>query len=179
MISRPQQTLVTVLGEIFPSRRIVQEKSLGPYRLDVYIPSLRLALEFDGKQHSEFIPFFHRSMLNFLHGSESDFEKERLCKKKNIILIRISDEKKLTKENISKLIEDQETQIIQAIKEHQNEQTDENVFESQKRLRRDIWKGARREAYHRVKDKLKEDRRRLREHRLAQEKARLAEKGEN
>ncbi|MDE2097453.1 MAG: hypothetical protein KGL39_09430 [Patescibacteria group bacterium] len=45
-------------------------RTYGLYRLDVYYPDLGLAIEYNGKQHYKFVPFFHRN------GPE-DLEKQK------------------------------------------------------------------------------------------------------
>ena len=173
-MSEPQRKLIEILKNIFPGRQVINEHSLGSFRLDIFIPSLRLAFEYDGPQHTQFIPFFHGSMTNFLHGFESDYEKERLCAREKIVLIRIANPKQLTKEFINQAINSQNDQITQAIKEHKNERDDENIRESEERHRSELWREARRAAYSRVKDKLKDDRRRCRQDYEQARKSRLA-----
>lgn len=56
---------------------------------DFYIPSLNLAIEFDGQQHYEFIPFFHRTQENFEERKRIDKEKNQYCLDKKIKLLRI------------------------------------------------------------------------------------------
>lgn len=56
---------------------------------DFYIPSLRLAIEFDGQQHYEFSPFFHRTQEEFQKRQQIDVEKNQYCLNKDIMLLRI------------------------------------------------------------------------------------------
>lgn len=61
-----------------------------PKRLfDFYIPSLNLTIEFDGQQHYEFIPFFHKTKEKFEERKQFDEEKNKYCLDKGINLLRI------------------------------------------------------------------------------------------
>ena len=61
-----------------------------PLQLDRYYPDLKLAFEFDGKQHSEYNKYIHKSKKNFEYYKECDRLKEQNCKTKGITLIRIA-----------------------------------------------------------------------------------------
>ena len=72
--------------------------------LDAYFPNHNIAIEYDGKQHRQFIPHYHKSIKQFEQSQERDTQKEKLCKKNGIILIRITDEEKRTKEHLKRKI---------------------------------------------------------------------------
>jgi len=64
-------------------------------RLDFWIPSLKVAIEFDGQQHFEYCPDFHgknkiKGILNFREQVFKDCIKDLYCTYKKIKLIRIS-----------------------------------------------------------------------------------------
>ena len=50
---------------------------------------LKLALEFNGIQHSEYIPHFHKSHKEFENGILRDLIKAKLCKENGIKLVTI------------------------------------------------------------------------------------------
>ena len=56
----------------------VHLKCMGKFELDMYVPSLKLAVEYDGQA-------WHRN-------TKRDLEKDELCKKNNITLIRLREE---------------------------------------------------------------------------------------
>lgn len=56
--------------------------------LDAYIPELKVAFEYNGKQHYEPIEFFG-GQEKFLIQSENDFKKARLCEENDVHLITI------------------------------------------------------------------------------------------
>jgi len=63
--------------------------------LDMYNSTIRtrigygLAFEYDGKQHSVYTPIFHKSQADFLYQVKKDRFKDEMCKKMNVLLIRI------------------------------------------------------------------------------------------
>lgn len=58
--------------------------------LDIYNEELKIAIEYDGLQHSKFIKHFHKTEENFIKRQEYDKLKDTLCKENNVLLIRIS-----------------------------------------------------------------------------------------
>jgi hypothetical protein len=64
--------------------------------IDFFIPNLKIAFEIHGKQHFEFIPYFHKSKLGFLQHKYRDNLKEEWLSKNLIKLVVLRyDEKDL------------------------------------------------------------------------------------
>lgn len=57
--------------------------------LDCFNPELRLAVEYQGVQHSQYTPFFHKNKEAFLNGKYRDELKRRMCKDNMITLIEV------------------------------------------------------------------------------------------
>ena len=57
--------------------------------LDCYNPELRLGVEYNGRQHYEFIPFFHKNKEAFHNQKYRDYMKKNMCKKNGIHLISV------------------------------------------------------------------------------------------
>ena len=57
--------------------------------LDGFCEDLRLAFEYQGKQHDEYIPFFHRKEGDFERQQDRDKLKLDLCKKHDIDVLII------------------------------------------------------------------------------------------
>ena len=57
--------------------------------LDCYNKDLHLAVEYNGKQHYEYTPYFHKSMDAFRNQQYRDDIKKRLCLENNVNLIII------------------------------------------------------------------------------------------
>lgn len=57
--------------------------------LDCYNEELKLGVEYNGKQHEEFVPYFHRYRGNFTQQRYRDELKKILCENNGITLISI------------------------------------------------------------------------------------------
>ena len=57
--------------------------------LDCYNEELKLAVEYNGIQHSKYIPFFHKNKEAFLNQLYRDDIKRRICKENGICLIEV------------------------------------------------------------------------------------------
>jgi len=74
------------LGVEFRKKRKVFGSNL---ELDGFNEELAIAFEHQGKQHYEYIPFFHRKPSNFKKQQMRDAEKRRLCNRHKVTLIEI------------------------------------------------------------------------------------------
>ena len=77
-----QMFLYTIMCELFPNEEVKynDRKTIKPLELDVYIPSLKLAFEYDGSH-------FHSQD----DVTARDARKEELCKQKEITLYRVKE----------------------------------------------------------------------------------------
>lgn len=57
--------------------------------IDCFEPDLRLGVEFNGRQHYEFIPFFHKNKEAFYNQKYRDELKRRMCRDNGVFLIEI------------------------------------------------------------------------------------------
>ena len=64
-----------------------------PLELDIYIPNINLAFEYDGAQHDKFNKSIHKTKDNFIKQQERDKLKDKICKDKGITLIRFKNNK--------------------------------------------------------------------------------------
>eukprot|EP00028_Trichosphaerium_sp_Am-I-7-wt_P000504 CAMPEP_0168535040 /NCGR_PEP_ID=MMETSP0405-20121227/18388_1 /TAXON_ID=498012 /ORGANISM="Trichosphaerium sp, Strain Am-I-7 wt" /LENGTH=141 /DNA_ID=CAMNT_0008562121 /DNA_START=94 /DNA_END=519 /DNA_ORIENTATION=- len=82
------------MKEIFPKYDVIEEHfigasmqtSTGQISLDVYVPQLQLAVEYQGTQHYTDIP--GRFGITILQGAR-DMEKKTLCKSYGITIVNI------------------------------------------------------------------------------------------
>lgn len=65
--------------------------------LDFYNANKRIAIEVQGRQHTEYVPFFHRTKTNYLSQLRRDQQKLDFCQLNNIHLIEVYDGDELTK----------------------------------------------------------------------------------
>ena len=94
--SAPHLRARKILKEIYHSYRILEEVKLPgstlPYRksvlyLDFFIPVIKVGIEVHGQQHYEFVPFFHKTMVDYLLSMNRDDDKADWCEVNNINLI--------------------------------------------------------------------------------------------
>jgi hypothetical protein len=57
--------------------------------LDCYNHDLRLGVEYHGKQHYEYVPYFHKNKEAFYNQKYRDELKKRMCKDNGILLIEV------------------------------------------------------------------------------------------
>ena len=96
--------LYLYLRELFPDKIIRRHdrKTLKGLELDFNLPEFRLGVEYDGEQH------YDRKVCEKVFKSDFDAQirrdrqKDKLCKTKKIILIRIKYDEPLTKTYIKK-----------------------------------------------------------------------------
>lgn len=84
---------------------VTYDNSNRKIELDIFIPELKLAIEYNGEQHYHLHEHFHRSEDVFLKQQERDIEKKRKCKEYNIKLYVIKYDEEITKEKIVKIFE--------------------------------------------------------------------------
>lgn len=58
--------------------------------LDIYNEDLKIAIEYNGRQHYEFVPFFHKNHEHFMNQKYRDEIKKMICKQQGIHLIEVS-----------------------------------------------------------------------------------------
>ena len=63
-----------------------------PLYLDFFIVRLKLACEINGRQHREFIPFYHGNKLEFFKQKKRDASKLEWCNLNGIKLLRWNDD---------------------------------------------------------------------------------------
>lgn len=92
---------------LFPNHLVEREATppwLGKQRLDVYIPALRLAVEYQGKQHYEPIPHFGGEE-GFARAQERDKQKAKFCKQNNVDLVYFTYKENLTEKLVDKRLQ--------------------------------------------------------------------------
>lgn len=89
--SAPHQKALSLLLEILPGVVIFEEVTLpgcGLY-LDIFLPSISLAVEVHGRQHYEFVPFFHKTKADFLLARKRDRDKLEWCNLNDVTLVAL------------------------------------------------------------------------------------------
>lgn len=92
--------------EYIPQKKFIDlvsdKDKLLPY--DFYLVNKNIIIEFDGKQHDEYIPYFHKTKKAFEELVKRDKLKDKYAKDNGIKLIRI---KEFDYENIEKILDNE------------------------------------------------------------------------
>ena len=95
VISKGEKKLNKILCEIFNEKFVktrplwLKNKNGNNMELDMFNDKLKLAFEYNGKQHFEYNPTFHKSKDSFKQLQENDKIKNKICSKNNITLITV------------------------------------------------------------------------------------------
>ena len=104
--SKFQHQIYLELKELYP-HDIILEEVLVPdsrLRMDFVIPSVKLVIEVQGKQHEEFNTHFHKYREDFIRQQNRDQMKRDFCEINNLVLVEIPyDRKRTTAEFISEV----------------------------------------------------------------------------
>lgn len=81
----------TALEKRYPLDIIVEEFPMPGIKLyaDFFIPTRREIWECQGRQHTEYVSFFHQNKANFYKGKKNDRLKKEWCRQNDIKLIEI------------------------------------------------------------------------------------------
>lgn len=100
-MSKGCEKLLAIVKSIFPNQRIVLEHNIafsGGLFLDIYLPQLGLAFEFDGEQHFTYSEHFHGSLDAFRASKKRDALKTTRCHELGVSLIRIRYDEEMTRD---------------------------------------------------------------------------------
>jgi endogenous inhibitor of DNA gyrase (YacG/DUF329 family) len=105
------ETKVIKIAREFLKDNGIREKSFknllsdkrGKLRFDIYFEKYKLAIEYNGQQHYEYVAKFGNRTLDEV--KKSDLLKKEYCKENGIKLLVIKYTEKITNENIIRLIE--------------------------------------------------------------------------
>lgn len=86
--SRGQASLTAMVKRLVPGVEIISEYAIGErLKLDIYCPKYQLAVEYHGRQHFEYIEFFHHDSHGFDDHYKRDLRKAEICQEKGIALV--------------------------------------------------------------------------------------------
>jgi hypothetical protein len=101
-----ERELLNMVKDIFHSNDVVHQASpewLGRQRLDIYITDLQLAIEYQGRQHYEPVPFFGGEE-GFRQTRERDRLKSKLCTENGVDLVFFRYDEIITKDLVESRI---------------------------------------------------------------------------
>lgn len=81
-------------------------KNVLPLRVDFYLEDRNLVIEFDGEQHYNYKPDYHKTFCGFIKTRNRDIIKNKYCEDNNIKLLRLRDIKnpEKIKEELNKIL---------------------------------------------------------------------------
>jgi hypothetical protein len=91
--SEPHLKCREILQTLYPVYRFLEEVPLpGSNKLtaDFYLPWRNIVIEVHGRQHYEFVPFFHGNKMAFLESRQRDLKKIEWCNMNNIGVVELS-----------------------------------------------------------------------------------------
>ncbi len=100
-MSKGAKELLEIVQQVYPNHRVELEYNIatrGALFIDIYLPRLKLAFEYDGQQHFEYNEHFHGNRENFTRARRRDVEKDELCEQRGITLIRVAYNEEMSKE---------------------------------------------------------------------------------
>lgn len=100
--------LLNLVRDILPREKVIHQASpewLGLQRLDIFVPKLKIAIEYQGRQHYEPVPFFGGEEA-FLETQKRDRRKAQLCTNNGIALIYFRYDEPITQEIVQARIEE-------------------------------------------------------------------------
>jgi hypothetical protein len=106
--SKDQQLLYSYLKQLYPTQLIYYEFPIRElnHRIDLYLPYLGLAIEYDGIQHYEFVEHFHKDPSGLENIKYQDKKKSDFLCERGIKLIRIPHKEMIqSAEELRELIE--------------------------------------------------------------------------
>ena len=92
--SNAQFKLGCLLSKIYGKNNLFEDYPLpgcGNLSWDFWIPFLYLAFEFHGKQHFEFVPFFHATHAGFRQQNIADDKKQKIADANKVRLIVVQE----------------------------------------------------------------------------------------
>ena len=89
-----RRVLEQIFGRRFPNIRpnFLRNEVTGNIHnleLDCYNSELKLAVEYNGKQHYQYLPYFHKSKAVFQNQLYRDYMKKNKCKENGVCLINV------------------------------------------------------------------------------------------
>ena len=100
--------MLEIIKKIFSLEKILyryKPKWLKRMELDVYLPNLKLAFEYQGKQHFQPIDFFGGEQV-YIEQVKRDKMKKEICDKRDIVLVYVLYDENLSKKLIQQKVVD-------------------------------------------------------------------------
>lgn len=106
--SEAQHFFYNLLASAYPSYEIVYEYPIGELgqRIDLFIPALGIAVEYDGVQHDKFNSFFFKDENAWNNSVRLDIKKDKYLEEQGVKVVRLKHNTKIkTPEELRDCIE--------------------------------------------------------------------------
>jgi len=102
--SKRQRSVKLFLRPFWEDHIVFEEFPLVGSRMsfDFYNASKKIAIEVQGRQHTQYVPFFHGTKMNYLSQLKRDQEKAQYCTLNGIKLVEVYDDDEITVEFFKK-----------------------------------------------------------------------------
>jgi hypothetical protein len=98
--------LLNLVRDIFPNEKVIHQASpdwLGLQRLDIFLPRLKMAIEYQGRQHYEPVRYFGGEE-GFQRNQERDKRKAELCAQNGVALLYFRYDESINREVVESRI---------------------------------------------------------------------------
>lgn len=95
--SKIQYECGQLIKEKYPHDTILEEFTVPKHGIiiDFFLPVAKIAFEIQGRQHEEYVPFFHKSKKGFKDAVSRDSKKKEFCLKNDINYISVQSTEEL------------------------------------------------------------------------------------
>ena len=85
---------IKLINKLYPLYSVCEEVPINVQNnlwlyIDIYLPTINMALEVHGEQHYKFNPFFHKTRLDFVQQRHNDRLKREWCELNNVAFISL------------------------------------------------------------------------------------------
>ena len=96
--SKFQKSVKTFLKPYWKGHVVFEEFPIAGTRMtfDFYNANKKIAIEMQGRQHTQYVPFFHGNKMNYLSQLRRDHDKMDFCKLNKIKLIEVYDDDEIS-----------------------------------------------------------------------------------
>lgn len=107
--SKPQKILFDMCCNIYSPHNVIWELQIPELnqRFDIFIKHIGVAIEYDGRQHSEYVQHFHKDECGYIASIKRDNTKHEWAVDNGISIIRFDDlNMPLSEDQLKRIVSD-------------------------------------------------------------------------